>query len=200
MEPVVLICLVVAVIWWLLQRDGGSKSSQSPEDQQVTIRSENRIRHDLSFVGDVLQRERNKHEEVKRAAQRSAARDIAQTDKMTGRQFEKFIADLYRDLGYEVELTPESGDQGADVLVTMEKGIRMAVQTKRYEGSVGNSAVQEAIAGRVFYHCQRAAVITNSQFTPSAQELAKKDKAIELINRDALGLLITRAADRQKKA
>ena len=45
--------------------------------------------------------------------------------------------------------------------------MRIAVQAKGYVESVGNGAVQEALAGMAFYKCQRCAVITNSRFTAS---------------------------------
>jgi HJR/Mrr/RecB family endonuclease len=37
---------------------------------------------------------------------------------------------------------------------------------------VGNGAVQEAYAGMAFYRCDTCMVITNSEFTPKAVELA----------------------------
>ena len=48
-----------------------------------------------------------------------------------------------------------------------------AVQCKLYQGKVGNSAVQEAVAGKSYYDCDEAMVITNSVFYPGAIALAK---------------------------
>ena len=42
-----------------------------------------------------------------------------------------------------------------------------------YQGKVGNSAVQEAVAGKSYYDCDEAMVITNSVFYPGAIVLAK---------------------------
>jgi restriction system protein len=74
-------------------------------------------------------------------------------------------------LGYTVEKTKASGDQGVDLIVS-GKGKRVAVQTKGYKDSVGNGAVQEVFAGMVHYKCNECAVVTNSHFTRAAVHLA----------------------------
>jgi HJR/Mrr/RecB family endonuclease len=104
---------------------------------------------------------------------------------MEGRQFENFVGILYLLLGYEVEFTPASADQGAD-LILVKDGIRTAVQVKRWRSSVGNSAVQEAISAKVFYKCKRGIIVTNSTFTRSARTLALKDTSLKLIDGEKL--------------
>ena len=51
-------------------------------------------------------------------------------------------------------------------------GKRIGLQCKLYGGPVGNKAVQEAHAGKVFYGVDAAGVLTNASFTPSAVTLA----------------------------
>lgn len=75
--------------------------------------------------------------------------------------------------GAKIESTPVSGDQGADVLVTIE-GIKFAIQAKRYTGVVGNAAVQEVFAAQQFYEADYAMVVTTSRYTNPAQALAQK--------------------------
>lgn len=48
-----------------------------------------------------------------------------------------------------------------------------------------NSAVQEAVVGKSYYHCDKVVVITNNYFTPSAKELAQSNDVI-LWDRDIL--------------
>ena len=95
-----------------------------------------------------------------------------------------FLSDLYNKMGYEVEPTKLSGDQGADVVV-IKFGEKTVIQAKRYGGTVGNKAVQEIIAAISLYKAQKGIVITNNYFTKSAVELAEANK-IELIDRDGL--------------
>lgn len=72
-----------------------------------------------------------------------------------------------------IESTPVTGDQGADVLVTIN-GIKFVIQAKRYTGVVGNAAVQEVFAAQQFYEADYALVVTTSRYTSAAQALAQK--------------------------
>jgi len=94
-------------------------------------------------------------------------------DLMKGQDFEKFCANLLKLYGFDnVEVTKGSGDQGVDI-IGIYKGYRFAVQCKRYSKKLGNSPIQEVVAGKKFYNCQGALVITNNYFTDSAVQLAK---------------------------
>ncbi len=115
-------------------------------------------------------------------------------DHMKGERFERFLVELYERLGYKCTQTKKTGDQGADVI--LKKGFqKIGVQAKRYRGSVGNSAVQEAVASRKYYGFTSVKVVTNSTFTKSAVELAKANK-VELIDREKLKKLIKKAKKR----
>ena len=98
---------------------------------------------------------------------------IDELDKMEGHKFEYAVADLLRHNGYrEVQVTQASNDYGIDILAR-RKNVKYAIQCKRYTGHVGNTAVQEAGLGMDFYHCDAAAVITNSSYTKQAVKLAE---------------------------
>ena len=109
---------------------------------------------------------------------------ISGIDQMNGAQFERFVAKLFTLMGYTAEVTKHSGDQGIDV-IAQKSGTRTGIQAKRHAGKVGNSAVQEVVAGKAFYHLDKAIVITNSEFTQSAKDLAKATN-VELWDRDLL--------------
>lgn len=105
-------------------------------------------------------------------------------DSMNGFEFEDFLVKIFQTLGYDVKETKRTQDQGADLFVTrFDKNI--VIQAKNYSGSVGNSAVQQAISAKTFYSCDEAMVITNSYFTNSAKELAESAK-VRLIDRNEL--------------
>ena len=87
--------------------------------------------------------------------------------------FESFLQEVFEMLGYAVQTTKASGDQGIDLILT-GKGRRIGVQAKGYADSVGNHSVMEAHAGKHFYHCDSCIVITNSDFTRTARELARE--------------------------
>jgi HJR/Mrr/RecB family endonuclease len=108
---------------------------------------------------------------------------------LTDRDFERFVAAIFKELGFSVELIGGSGDQGIDVIAVSERG-RFAVQAKGYPNStVSNGAVQQAFAGMKFHRCVKCIAITNSRFTPSARELAESVKCT-LIDAEAMEDLI----------
>jgi len=92
--------------------------------------------------------------------------------KLRGIPFEKFLAQIFSVLGYTVEITKSSGDDGVDLVVT-GPGRRIAVQAKGYEGRVGKSPVQEVYTGMRTYQCTECVAVTNSTFTRGAIRLAK---------------------------
>lgn len=113
--------------------------------------------------------------------------------QLSGQEFEDFLAGLFHRLGYQVEMTPTSGDYGADLILS--KGMdRIAVQAKCYSGSVGVSAVQEVLAGMVYYNCKSAWVITTGNLTANAIELAKKSR-VKLFDSNEIGKLIKQASE-----
>lgn len=103
---------------------------------------------------------------------------------MSGSEFENFISDLFKKMGYTTRVTKSSGDQGIDVLASKNDYI-VAIQAKCYSGIVGNHAIMEAVAGMRYYKANKCMVITNSSFTKSAQELAKANE-VELWDRQVL--------------
>lgn len=109
---------------------------------------------------------------------------ISDIDLMSGIEFEKYISRLFQSWGYKSHTTQETNDQGVDVIAE-KNGVKIAIQTKCYNGVVGNSAIQEIVAGMKFYDADKAMVITNSTFTKSAIELAKKNN-VQLWDRKTL--------------
>ena len=102
---------------------------------------------------------------------------INDIDIMDPFKLEEFVGTPFNKMGYKIEVTKSTGDQGADVLVE-KQGIRTVIQAKRYSDKVGNKSVQEVVAAK-------AVVITNNYFTNSAVERAKSNR-VELIDRGKL--------------
>lgn len=98
---------------------------------------------------------------------------MSAVDLMSGSEFEQFCADILRKNGFHnVEVMGGSGDQGVDIVAVKGKE-RYAVQCKCYSSNLGNTPVQEVFAGKIYYECDAAAVMTNSYFTAGAIELAE---------------------------
>lgn len=109
---------------------------------------------------------------------------INDVDLMTGTEFEEFVCLLFKKMGYSSQVTKQSGDQGIDV-IAIRNGNKIGIQAKCYSNTVGNSAVQEAVAGKKYYNCDKILVVTNNYFTPAAIDLACSNNVI-LWNRDML--------------
>jgi len=105
-------------------------------------------------------------------------------DRMSGGNFERYIYNLFLNLGYKCEITKASGDQGIDIIVKKHL-TKTGIQCKCYNKPVGNKAVQEAVAGKKYYSLDKVAVLTNNFFTRSAKELAEINK-VELLDRNDL--------------
>jgi restriction system protein len=107
-------------------------------------------------------------------------------DTMDGFEFEEYVGELLLNLDYiNVEVTKKTGDGGVDILAIDQQGNKVAVQCKRLNSKVGNSAIQEIYLGKKLHNCSRAVVITNSYFTKPSIEASVKSN-VELWDRDRL--------------
>jgi len=105
-------------------------------------------------------------------------------DAMDGYEFEDFLVRLFSGIGYDVQSTKRARDQGADLFVS-KFGEKTVIQAKNYSENVGNAAVQQVLAAKTFYGCDRAMVVTNRFFTASAKELAES-AGVKLVDRQGL--------------
>lgn len=120
--------------------------------------------------------------------------EMARADKMDGHDFEQWCAAVLRGNGfYSVEVTPGSGDHGADI-IAHKRGMKWAIQCKRYSHDLGNKPVQEVYTGMAVYGCSAGAVMTNQGFTDGARTAAKAT-GIELWGREELKRMVERALD-----
>ena len=195
-----LLIVFLAGIAWLLWRAYASRPTPAPPPIEPPRKEDPETRHvrnALEFAKaqhGVLAQKQREHEAWQQAHGHARAGEL---DQLSGTEFEAFLAGLFRTQGYTAELTPLTGDYGAD-LILFKNGKRIAVQAKRYAGSVGVSAVQEALSGQAYYQCDIAWVVTTGTFTNNALELAKKS-GVKLIGRSDIGkLMAQRAANAER--
>lgn len=92
-----------------------------------------------------------------------------------------------RACGWQAEMTKTSGDFGVDLIAQKEtsvKDMRVAVQCKRYSGTVGVDAVQQVHTGRGFYDAEHAVVISTMGYTRAAKALAGRVGVELLVDRE----------------
>ena len=105
------------------------------------------------------------------------------TPGMSPLAYERHCAEVLRYAGWHATVTCATGDQGIDVLA--RKGnVRLVIQCKLYASPVGNSAVQQALAGREYARAHYAAVVSNAAYTASARALARRTGVLLLHHRD----------------
>lgn len=149
----------------------------------VWLRKRARLQAEEEHRELVRQREAAKRRRIEAMLHPDRVRD--EIHYMSGPEFERFMADLFRQKGYQVQETPLSGDQGVDLVLPDLDGKRVVIQLKRWTGPVGNKAIQATFAGMAHYQADEGWIITTSTFTKSARELARST-SVRLIDRDEL--------------
>lgn len=129
------------------------------------------------FVADYFNQEAKKEIE-------SGIISTVKKEVHTGEDFEDFIKEILQNKGLDIQKTPKTGDQGVDLIVKTDTD-KIAIQCKFYSRPVGNKAVQEIAAGKVFYRCNKAIVVSNQSYTVSARKLAQ-NLGVELLNEKTL--------------
>ncbi len=185
--------LFFAGIAWLVWRAFTKKPTPPTQANAPPSKEDKEARHlrnTLQFAKDQHRDLSRKQREQDAWQRRFGAAQAAELDQLSGVEFEEFLAGLFRAQGYAAEHTPTSGDYGADLILSKD-GQRIAVQAKRYVGSVGVAAVQEALSGMAYYQCHTAWVITTGAFTNNALELAQKS-GVKMIGRSEIGDLMAK--------
>lgn len=199
------IFLFFAVIGWLVWRAITGKPTPSMPASEPSPRNESSSKEDKQarHLRNTLQFAKNQHSVLSKKQREQDAwqrqfgsAKATELDQLSGVEFEEFLAGLFRAQGYAAELTSTSGDYGADLILSKD-GRRIAVQAKRYVGSVGVQAVQEALSGQAYYQCHTAWVITTGAFTTNALELAQKS-GVKMIGRSEIGNLMAQHTAKTK--
>jgi restriction system protein len=101
---------------------------------------------------------------------------------LSPRQFERYVAAIFRRKGYEVEMRGGSGDHGVDLeLHDRRNGRRAIVQCKRYQNTVGEELVRELYGTLLHELAYHAFLVTTAEISDAAREWAQ-GKPITLID------------------
>jgi restriction system protein len=102
-----------------------------------------------------------------------------QVHNITSRQFEELVAELFDDMGWEVELTKATRDGGRDILARLNTGVMKMlclIETKRYrkDRPVGISLVKNLWGTLCDEHANSGMLVTTSYFSPDAKKFQQK--------------------------
>jgi len=115
------------------------------------------------------------------------------------REFELFVAELFRRMGYEIRLTSYSRDYGADLLAKKDDR-KLIVEIKKYppDHLVSYEEVRSTLGAIPHFQAQKAVFITTSSFTKEAEKFAY-DKPIELWDFNVLKQLVKKYFGKEKQ-
>jgi restriction system protein len=96
-------------------------------------------------------------------------------------RLEDMVASIFRDFGYDVEVTGRTGDGGIDVVLRDESG-RIAVQVKRYRNSLEVEQIRSFLGAMVLDGTTRGIFVTTSRFQSgsSGTVLAAQERGFEV--------------------
>jgi SNF2 family DNA or RNA helicase/HJR/Mrr/RecB family endonuclease len=111
---------------------------------------------------------------------------IEKIDKLNPNLFEAYVAALFSARGFNVHLTPNSNDKGADVVAVSESE-SFLIQVKQTISTVDVKAVQEIFTAKKYYQERydqdfKLMVVSNGVYTPAAEMLSRVNQ-VRLIGR-----------------
>lgn len=84
-------------------------------------------------------------------------------------EFEQYVAELFRQRGYQVKLHGRRGDNGVDLRLTQPNGKEAIVQCKRYRKSVGPDVVRELYGTLMHERVAHAFLVTTADISEAAR-------------------------------
>lgn len=116
--------------------------------------------------------------------------------KVNPKKFEEVVASVYKDLGYVVRVTGQSGDEGIDVVLDGPEDELIGIQVKRYQNRIHASQIREFTGALFLKGMTKGIFVTTSDFPKGTEEKISKSVirgiAIQLVDADkfydALGI------------
>lgn len=88
--------------------------------------------------------------------------------------FEDTVANIFKCIGYDVEITAVTKDGGIDVILVGQDDIQIGVQVKRTKRTISVSQIRELVGALILEKYTKGIFVTTSYFSPSAKEAAEK--------------------------
>lgn len=136
------------------------------------------------------EKEAKEQERRNREQLRQEMRTISGLKRMKPVNFELAVASLYLALGYEVYVTPTTGDRGID-LVAKKGKMKIALQCKRYRKVVPENMIRE-FYGSFTGNFMKGIFVTSSTYSSAAKGWAKHREGLELMDGKELAKLMVK--------
>ena len=129
-------------------------------------------------------RAQERAEWARRAAERTRLRKVQQYwMSLSGIEFEQELGTLFKHLGYRVQSTPRTGDQGID-LILLKGGKTTIIQCKRYKKPAGPAIARELYGSLMASGADRGILACTAGWTKGVEDFVEglKGKPITLAN------------------
>jgi hypothetical protein len=103
---------------------------------------------------------------------------------LKGIKLEKVIAELYKKMGYSVQMTKASGDEGIDLILS-KKDETIVVQCKGHEKPIGVGVARDIYGSMMHFGANKAILVCPAGFTKGVVQFMT-NKPIQLISADDL--------------
>jgi restriction system protein len=104
---------------------------------------------------------------------------------LSSEEFEYLIAELYEEMGYEIELTKKTHDNGIDI-IAMNNGIAkkemIIIQCKKYREKITVKDIRELIGIIEINNATKGVFCTTSDYTSSSKKMLRKYNRLEMLN------------------
>jgi len=178
--------LVLLVIGWI-----GVKAQELVKKEENEKKRKEQAEKLYREVQEAQKRKQLELEERRRLEriELEKRRRFSKLDNLSPREFEELVGELFKRMGFQVELGPYVKDFGADIIARKGENTYL-VQVKKYANQpVGAQIVQQALGSTYKHSANRVILITTSYFTLEAKEQARK-APIELWEREDLRKMI----------
>lgn len=95
---------------------------------------------------------------------------------MTPEEYEHYVAQLFKEMGYETNVTSYSNDYGVDVFAFIGEE-KIAIQVKKYGDSnrkINRDVFLKLHGSKDYFDCTKAIVVTDGSIMPDAKQVAEK--------------------------
>lgn len=100
--------------------------------------------------------------------------------------FEEVVASVFKEIGYDVNVTGYSNDGGIDVVLENGQNDKIGVQVKRYKNKIKVEQIRAFAGALILSNFTKGIFVTTSDFQPGAikasQSFTMKTLLIELVN------------------
>ncbi len=126
------------------------------------------------------------------------AMTLDQLYDLSPKEFEQYVAQLFRQKGYRVTLRGQKGDLGVDLELVKPGGKRAIVQCKRYQNRIEPKIVRELYGTLVHERAAHAFLATTAAISNAAREWAQH-KPMTLIDGETLVQIAAALAEKSRK-